>query len=244
MKLQFYLRFHTRYGQSLWLTGNAEELGNNDIAKAVPLVYLNDEFWTVSIDVKRKNFEKSFRYKYLLKNEDGELLNEWGYDRTAGGIGKEISEIHFTDTWNHAGEYENAFFTAPFEKVLLRRGETKIKPAFDKHATHVFRVKAPLLKKGEAICICGNGVPLGDWNTEKPILLTKEGNWWTTKLDLSAAGFPIAYKYGIYNVNEKRFVQYESGNNRLLYSDVSKGKYSILHDGFVQLPNTTGKDQA
>ena len=241
MKLQFYLRFHTKYGQSLWLTGNIEELGNNDRAKAIPMVYLNDEFWTVSLDVKRKNFEKSFQYKYLLKNKEGEFLNEWGDDRTGETVGKDTTEVHFADTWNHAGEYENAFFTAPFDKVLLKSGETKTKPASDKKVTHVFRVKAPLLKKGEAVCVCGNGSRLGDWNTEDSILLTKEGNWWSVRLDLSETGFPLAYKYGVYNVKEKQFVNYEGGNNRLLYSDASKGKYTVLHDGFVQLPNNTWK---
>ncbi len=40
MKLQFYLRFHTEYGQSLWISGNADELGNDDAAKALPMEYL------------------------------------------------------------------------------------------------------------------------------------------------------------------------------------------------------------
>ena len=81
MNLQFYLRFHTLFGQQLLIMGNIEELGNNDPAKALPLEYLNDEFWSGSIEIKKKELEKSISYKYILKNEDGEWLYEWGDDR-------------------------------------------------------------------------------------------------------------------------------------------------------------------
>lgn len=241
MKLQFYLRFHTTYGQSIWLTGNTDELGNIDLAKAVPLDYLNEDYWTLTTEIKRKNVEKPLIYKYLLKNQDGLILKEWGNDRSAEVFGKDTEEVQLVDTWNHAGEFENAFFTAPFEKVLLKNRETKVKPVEDKFYTHVFKVKAPLLEKNEVICINGSGSRLGEWSLNNPILLSKEGNWWTVRLDLSATSFPVAYKYGIFNIKEKSFVRYEDGNNRLLYGDASGKKLTVVHDGFAHLPNNNWK---
>lgn len=241
MKLQFYLRFHTRFGQSLCISGNTEELGNNDPSKALPLEYLNDEFWSGSIEIKKKELEKSIAYKYILKNEDGELLYEWGNDRYIDINRKDIQEIQLVDTWNHAGEYENAFYSDAFNKVLLKAGHTKGKLVADKTFTHIFKVKAPLLNKHEVVCLLGSGERMGDWSEDKPILLGRDGDWWTAKLDLSDCGFPVAYKYGIYNTKDKNFVRYEEGNNRLLYSDAAKKKVSILHDGFVHLANNTWK---
>ena len=52
MKLQFYLRFHTQVGQSLWISGNTEELGNQEPARAVPMEFLNEEFWQFSLELK------------------------------------------------------------------------------------------------------------------------------------------------------------------------------------------------
>ena len=228
MNLQFYLRFHTLYG-------------NNDPAKALPLEYLNDEFWSGSIEIKKKELEKSISYKYILKNEDGEWLYEWGDDRQLEIRRKDIQEVQVIDTWNHAGEYENAFYSDAFNKVLLKANHTKGKIISEKTFTHIFKVKAPLLKKNEVVCLLGSGDRLGDWSEEKPVLLGRDGDWWTAKLDLSDSGFPVAYKYGIYNVKEKSFVQHETGDNRLLYSDASKKKISILHDGFVHLANNTWK---
>lgn len=120
MRLQFYLRFHTQVGQSLWISGNAEELGNDDPQQALALEYLNEEFWQATIEIRKKDVEKSIRYKYFLKNEDGELIGEWGNDRLVDVFRKELQEIQMVDTWNHAGEYENVFFSLPFKNVLLR----------------------------------------------------------------------------------------------------------------------------
>jgi 4-alpha-glucanotransferase len=248
MKLQFYLRFHTQYGQSLWISGDTGELGDNDPANAVPLDYLNDEFWQCSIDIKRKELQNTISYKYILRNSDGEHLNEWGHDRQIDVFRKDLKEVQLVDNWNNAGEFENVFFSDAFHKVLLKERQTKCKAAVDENFTHIFKVKAPLLKKNEVVCLLGNGERLGDWIETNPVLLGRENNqpdrqtgWWTVKLDLSESIFPVAYKYGVYNIKGKKFICYEGENNRLLTSDASKKKITILHDGFVYLPNNTWK---
>lgn len=240
IKLQFFLRFNTRYGQSIWVTGNIKELGNNDITKAVALEYLDDEFWHGTLTIDDSSEHKSISYKYFLKNEDGEFVFEWGNDRTIPLHKKDFQEIHSVDTWNHAGEFENAFFTAPFDNVLLHANKSKGKADSDKNYTHIFRVKAPLLQKNEAVCILGGG-RLGEWSTVKPILLEKKGNWWEVKLNLRDSNIPIAYKYGIYNTKEKNFLRYEEGDNRLIYPEISPLKLTILHDGFAHFPNNIWK---
>lgn len=240
MKLLFYLRFHTHFGQSLWITGNMDELGNNELSQALPLEYLNDEFWSITVDIKRKNLDKELSYRYILKNEDGEFLYEWGHDRVVEFPGKSFNEIQLVDTWNHAGEFENAFYSDAFSKVLLKPNYSKGKISTDKNFTHVFNVKAPLLLKHEQVCVTGNCARLGNWSETEPVLLGRKGDWWKAKLDLSESDFPLAYKYGIYNSKEKTF-RYEQGDNRLVSSDAEKKKITIVHDGFVHLPNNTWK---
>ena len=241
MKLQFYLRFHTQVGQSLWLGGNVAELGNDDPGAAIRMVFLNEEYWELSVEIKKKVFEKKIRYKYYLQNEDGELVAEWGDDRNIELYRKELQEIQLVDVWNHAGEYENVFYSLPFKNVLLKGESSRNKAAVDKQFTHLFKVKAPLLKKNEALCLLGNGEYLGRWSTTKPLLLTRDENWWTIKLNLEEDSFPVAYKYGVFDTKENLFVRFEGGNNRLIFSDGDKKKVTVLHDGFVQLPNNTWK---
>jgi len=240
MKVQFFLRFHTGYGQSLLISGNTEELGNDDLSNALLMTYLNDDFWTAIIELKQKKIGQ-LRYKYLLKTNDGEIIPEFGNDRTASFGKNGINELQFIDTWNHAGEFENAFFTAPFQNTLLDGTTSAGKAKSPKHATHIFKVKAPLLQKNEVLCLTGNAAALNDWSVEKPLLMGKEDNWWVFKADLSEENFPLAYKYGVYNKKEKKFRHFESGNNRSLYTEPAKKKLTIVHDGFAHLPNNTWK---
>ncbi len=242
MNLGFYLRFHTKFGQSLWLSGNTESLGMDDPAKAVPLEYLNDQYWHVNIPFSRADWPKDgICYKFYLRDEGQELLAEWGHDRLISLPPKDVSEIQLYDTWNYAGEYENAFFTAPFRNVLLKQSPPRKKARVRKSFTHIFKVKAPLLQKNEVVCLLGHGTALANWETETPVLMQKEGDWWTTEVDLNGQNIPLHYKYGIYDTHDHRFVRYENGDNRLLIADMAPGRITMLHDGFLYLENNWWK---
>src|SRR6476659_5696201 len=193
-----------------------------------------------AIELKQKKIGQ-LRYKYLLKTNDGEIIPEFGNDRTASLAKNGVSELQFIDTWNHAGEFENAFFTTPFQKTLLDGAASGGKAKSPKHVTHIFKVKAPLLQKNEVLCLTGIGKVLNDWSIEKPLLMNREDNWWILKTDLSEESFPLAYKYGVYNKKEKKFLRFENGNNRSLYSESLKKKITTAHDGFAHLPNNTWK---
>lgn len=235
MKIIFYIRFRTELGQSLWVKGNDQTAAFEKIA----LAYLNSEFWFGEVEVDNDKVAK-LTYKYTFKSQNGFEVEEWGDDRTIDLTRTGLSEIHVIDTWNHAGEFENAFYTDPFQEVLLKEYETKIKQKAPKSFTHIFKVKAPLLQKNEVVCLIGNGSDLGNWKTEEPLLLHSENGWWSVKLTMSPENFPIHYKYGVYNIKSKRFVQFEQGENRFLFGDTGS-HLTILHDGFIHLPNNTWK---
>ncbi len=241
IKLQFYIRFKTRYGQQLHISGNIDELGNNDPARALAMHYMNDEFWQATVDITPATANAGISYKYFLKNEDGETITEWGNDRLLVQGHKTTTEIVVTDTWNHAGEFENAFFTAPFAGVLLKPAHTKGKADSDKVFTHIFRIKAPLLQKHQVMALTGAGEKLRNWSETTPLEMERNGDWWEIRLDMSGEYFPVAYKYAVWNSKEKQLIGFESGDNRLLIPDVSAQRISIQHDGFAHLPNNTWK---
>ena len=238
MKVHFYIRYYTHPGESLHVTGNIEELGHYDLHKTFDLEWLDNQFWHGSIDVDPKRITK-IHYSYILRNASGEMLPEGCRNRIIDISKTGIEGIRLTDTWNNSGDYENVFFTDPFRKVLLRDHQSKTRSRSPKIFTHIFRVKAPLLKKHEAVFISGNSATLGNWNKESVQLLAQENDWWTIKFNLPPEAFPLVYKYGIYNTSENSFVAFEDGENRLLQGEPSTKKLNVVHDGFVRTANNT-----
>ncbi len=239
MTIRFLLRFSTRPGQSIYITGSIPQLGSSDTAQALKMTYLDASFWEAELVLSSADLPESFTYRYILRDTQQETIMEWGDDRNVELLRITAEEVECIDTWNHAGDYENAFFTTPFKQVLLPLSRNPAKPRPFRGSTHVFQVKAPLLRKHECLCVIGNIQQLGAWKSTDPILLNKEDNWWTLKINLSDAAFPIEYKYGVYDVKVKKFTSYEAGDNRTVDTILKPGKVFIIRDGFARLPNAT-----
>ena len=242
MILHFYIRYATKFGQSLFVTGNTAMLGNNHITKPFALAYLNDQLWHGSVEIADKDLIEPVCYKYILLDENDEQQIEFGNDRIIDLSKVQAAKIVLSDSWNNAGQFENAFFTAPFTDVLLKpKSEVLTKVIETENATHLFKIKAPLLNENEVICISGSSAALHDWDEQNVLLLTKQHNWWEIKINLSEATFPVGYKYGIYNNLDKKFIRFEDGNNRILLSEDGKDAFTIIHDGFAKLDNINWK---
>ena len=174
-KLIFQLRFHTKPGESLFITGNHALLGNNNVADALPLQYLNDESWVVTIDVDPASIPKEgIEYNYVLKHQDNFTVYDWGKDKKLTPDLFKYEEVLIADSWNHAGYFSNAFYTEPFQNVLLKNNLTEVKIKAPKNITHIFKIKAPLLKKGETVCMIGSAKEIGNWSEENPVLLSRK----------------------------------------------------------------------
>jgi 4-alpha-glucanotransferase len=239
------LRFTTQFGQNIYVMGNHPLLGNNNIEKAVPLTYFNENYWKLSLSFSGKDLvNESVRYQYLIKNADGTISYDWGgNDKSFNPTNIKSKELLLIDSWNAAGYFENAFYTEPFKNVLLKNSFAQIEIAKPKLTTHQLKVKSPLLTSTQTICLLGDSKHLHAWDAKDPILLSRnEGeDYFSLSLDLSKATFPIAYKYGIYDVVKKSFVVFENGNNRVLVDAPSSDKRIVVNDGFTYLPNDTWK---
>jgi 4-alpha-glucanotransferase len=74
-KIIFQLRFHTHYGQELFIVGDHPLLGNGVVENAVPLQYFNDEYWYLVLDLdSAEPVNQNITYHYVLRNADGILF--------------------------------------------------------------------------------------------------------------------------------------------------------------------------
>jgi 4-alpha-glucanotransferase len=231
MKINFYLRYHTEPGEEFLISGNNGCMGDNETSKAIPLTWLNNDFWHVSI-IFPEDFDDIIIYKYVLKNKNGIEIIDGEENRFIDISLRKINSYSVYDTWNSSGEIGNVFFTRPFKKFLLPP-VSKIKIDVHKKITHQFRVKAPLLNPGETLCLIGSTRNLKSWDSQNPILMSPENNWYIGNACMEENEWPAAYKYGIYNTEKKEFLSFEHGENRLLQYFGKEEGLTILNDGFA-----------
>ena len=233
MTITFRIRFHTQPGQFLWLAGN-HPLPTHP----VPMHYLDSESWEITVPLSTQAARTALTYSYVLANPDGSRTTDWGRDRKFIPADANCNELLVLDTWNHAGFIENVFYTRPFKNVLFAEHFTSIKTASPLNPTHTFRVKAPQLKKNQTLCLLGEGSALGQWNTQAPVLLARQPDedYFSVVLNLRGQYFPLAYKFGVFDVATNSLLHYEDGSNRSLRDTFKPGQYVIVNDGFARLP--------
>ena len=232
MFLTFRLRFHTQPGQSLWLAG-----GHPLPDQPVPLHYVDHEYWEVTVPLTEAAAKISFNYSYILRQADGAPTTDWGRNRSLTAAEFPGRDLLILDAWNPAGFVENVFYTEPFKKVLLAHRATSVKLHLPPNPTHTFRVKAPLLAPGQTLCLLGEGSALGHWNTANPVLLGRQSGTddFFVPVDLSGQPFPLAYKYGVFDVVKNQLVRFEDGLNRALRDTFAPDRHTVVNDGFARL---------
>jgi 4-alpha-glucanotransferase len=243
-QVRFQLRYRTKYGQEIFVCGNHPLLGNGDPLKAVAMFYNNDDLWSLSLDFTNSEpITKSIKYQYIIRNNDDSLSFDAGNDKEIDPNKCSSERIITIDSWNFAGYIENVFYTEPFANVLLKGNAVEVKMITPKRVTHQFKVKSPLLTKGQTLCLLGNCKGLNKWDTSNPIVMNRKPNenYYTVGLDLSQEVFPIAYKYGIYDTISDKFLHFELGNNRVLYETNLPEEQTIIHDGFFVQPEINWK---
>jgi 4-alpha-glucanotransferase len=241
MKVTIRLRYRTRFGQTLFLCGDHPSFGGGHSEHALPLRYVNQEFWEIVLDLPDAPASQSpVSYYFLVQSPDGSVLEDFGGDRKLDLAALGRGHTVIIDSWNDLGTVENVFFTEPFKKVLLRTEEVanQVKPPIN--ATHSFNVKAPLLPKGQTVCLLGSAAALGAWNQAAPILLRRcaEKGCFHVQLNLTRATFPFVYKYGVYDLERKAFVRYEDGSDRALAEAAPPDGQVIINEGFARWPVT------
>lgn len=228
--INFNVRYHTVFGESLWISGNIPELGNNNLTEAVPMQYLNEQLWQLGIEINAVVL-KPIEYKYYLKDKQGEWVSEHGFRVIEAN---ENITIQTTDTWNYTGLLQNVYDTAPFKNVYFPT-ESVPECILNSTITHVFKVKAPLLKPTEVVCLLGAASALGSWDAASAVPMCKTNNDWQAAISLQTDKNPVEYKYAILNTNDNRLVQIESGTPRIAFAHQAGTVVHVLDDGFVQI---------
>ncbi len=238
MKIIFKMSYSTVWGQQILVSGNIPELGNGDMSKALTLNFRNSDEWVSEVDVNNPT-KFILTYKYVLFTEQtGQYFEEWNDNRTIDTDPIKTDYFFCFDNWNSPASVENTFLTAPFQRVLLPVEHKSEHIKLPAKLSHIFQIKAPLITKKHVVCIIGNCKELGNWSTNNPRLLqlNSEG-FWQTELYLNKLHGDVHYKYGLFDLEEKIFCNFEEGPDRIAPVVNSKKTIIRLSDGFIRTPS-------
>jgi len=214
MKIQFYINYLTIPGQNICISGSTKTLGNWDVSRAVYMNFSSFGNWSVTLDFP--DDIKEFNYKYLLKDELGKILWEWGNDRIFE-LGKNPKKkIILAESWRAPANHEKVLFSSAFSEVIMRPAGKFEPPVANAKKAIQFQIQVPRIGSGYQLCVLGNNSALGNWDKKKPLLLGFGSNFpnWKGAISLKGVNLPVNYKYGIYDVKKKEVVTIEEGYDR------------------------------
>ncbi len=215
MILAFKLHYETRWGQRLAVVGNAPVLGEDDPMHALLLDYQGGGYWGREIEVK--DWPATLHYKYVLLEEEGFRIPEWGDPRRfelKASSGK--SFVLLKDSWRARQHPEQALYTSAFQDVILQKVKTRQQKAgrAGKHPKIHFSIEAPQVSAEYRLALLGNTEELGSWDPDNAILLGSEGDArWQGSIVLRS-GLGIEYKYGLADAKTGKLVHLETGDHR------------------------------
>ena len=226
MVIQFHLKYKSQYGQVLYIRINGSAA---DIQHDVSMQYLNDEYWHVFVETDYLGLDDGIHYSYFLKEQGKEDRTDLCKIRTISFKKIKANALDVVDEWQVEPLYEDVFLSKPFERVFNKNINKGAKKEKAKKFTHIFRAFVPHLQDGKVLCLSGSAKEMSSWSEVEPVLLHKSKDCWSVSLNLHKEVFPVAYKFGIYDLEEKKIIHFEEGSNRIIEYPAAKDRPVLIH---------------
>lgn len=211
MKIIFEIYYHTRWGESLFLSGDIDELGANEENRAVMMDYQGDGLWKYTMELPAS--AKKFHYEYLVKSGEG-IRREWGSPHSFSP-GRNAWEYRLVDRWRDVPADLPFYSSAFIQGIFFRQHAASVVETIDP-GTLTVKVDASQLRPDERLVMVGDCPELGDWDVLKaPLLNDSAFPEWQITLDGRQLKFPFEYKFVIVRTHQREVVAWETGENRI-----------------------------
>lgn len=236
MKIHFILNYSTEFGQDL-------RLNIFDGKTAEPTSYgmntADGKTWQCDIEMK-KDPERT-DYFYSLDNSGHEERHEWQTVTHRIELNcKRAKEYTVYDRWIDIPQ-DSYLYSSAFTDCVNRRHHEEIKPT-DYRKTLRLVVRAPQLRKGEHLLVCGEHNNMGNWQPDYAIRMYEHNyNEWVTDLDREAFGDRKETELKFIATDDKGNTLWETGFNRkLALPEMKEGEVCIydMDQAFFEICDT------
>ena len=235
MKVTFYIKYHTTWGQRLFISGSCTQLGSEIANAAKEMNYVGNDEWRLEITLPKAT--KEIKYRYLI--EDGSKIKtpEYGKFMHHAVFDRNCDAYHLHDHW-HAKPDDRTFHTSAFTKNLFARYDKKALRKTSKQENNIIlRLPAPQTTPEQIVAITGNQQCLGSWNADKALQLSANHfpNW-EIQLNSGEISFPLEYKFVVIDSKTKSICYWEEGENRTINQTPESNSYTIIDNYPLRTP--------
>ena len=233
MKIDLFLKFGTKPGESLKIVNENEGIVNLPQGIPIPMEYLDQNYWkkVLFIDLKNQSLDQKLNYHYQFLTNNNGFTEDWGNNRQLN-CSDLCDGLTIIDSWTDMGLIENVYYTVPFKKVFQKSHKvnepTKLLPGKVR-----FSVLAPLVAQDEIICLIGSHLSLGSWKLSDAIKMQFDGSSWVIDLPLDTLDSKFEYKYCVQNVTSGN-IKFETGDNRKCILPNNNPTAILIQDNYVK----------
>ena len=227
MKLTFTVNYHTEWGESLFLTGSALALGENDLARAVPMRLVGSETWTVFVEIP--DTVREFTYSYIVRHDNGYVKREWGKAR----VFRHSADSHvfdILDRWQDQ-PWDKPYYSSAFTDCICKRADRSA-AVLPSAGMLTLSVDAPMIAPDEVVAVSGEAEAFGEWDVKKAVRMSDaDYPTWTANIPLAGIGSGTDYKFLILKKSTGEVVAWEGRDNRHIDIEISRPDESVIDAG-------------
>lgn len=230
LQVTFVLRYKSYFGEDLHIKGNIPELGDNS-ELGLPMRY-TDNGWVLTIETSAK----SFRYSYMLTNQQGQIRKEKTLFRKFDLPNRKYKSVLIYDVFEETEAAPAPLLSKVFTESIMchKSKEVALK---GRKVPMSFNIVWPNLPTNQQVSILGNCPELGNWNQEEAASLNCTSYpEFCTVVDANNLFFPIEYKYVINNQGSTRIERWEDGANHYISYPPVDADFIVVNDGRPHFP--------
>lgn len=241
MKLEFNIRYHTEWGESVHILIHA--INANHRVKTTDLEMVSEDGlnWHLESNIYERHQHPTIAlwYSYQIEREGvGVTRRECNPVPRMVKVSNNKAYV-FYDTWEDEPLHWDVDFNGPTVTVRLKSIPVAAPPFPTGHRTIILHVKAFGLLPDERIAVLGNIPTIGKWNVDRYVPMTLQGgDVWMLSINADMiSSFPFQYKYVIVDYRTRRMKYWEAGENRRtgVFEDSDEDKVIVLNDTPVRI---------
>ncbi len=221
MKLIFNIDYRTNWGESVYVVGDIAELGNGDYQAAPRLNLQGNSQWSIALDVPDG---ASFTYRYFVRNDEGEVKQEWGHGNRFNACNCPVVRIF--DRWQDQ-PFDKPYYASAFtECICQHHDDTKV---VTQRGFVTLILSAPMVAPDDVMAVVGATPSMGEWKPEGAIRMNAaEFPLWKVNIPAEGLRYDTEYKFLIIKKSTGEVVSWEGGRNRTIGVNPLAGEATVL----------------